>query len=108
MALAITAEQEQLVDAVSRFATRHAPIDKTGPVLELCKTVTAVVCAPQYTSNKGERRIVHTGVRNDGSSPEASSCSMRRSPRSRRSPMATAAAWLSAITGEGCRRSSSE
>jgi 3-oxochol-4-en-24-oyl-CoA dehydrogenase len=29
MALAITAEQEQLVDAVSRFATRHAPIDKT-------------------------------------------------------------------------------
>jgi len=27
--LAITAEQEQLVDAVSRFATRHAPIDKT-------------------------------------------------------------------------------
>jgi len=29
MALAITAEQQQLVDAVSRFATRHAPIDKT-------------------------------------------------------------------------------
>jgi 3-oxochol-4-en-24-oyl-CoA dehydrogenase len=29
MALAITAEQEQLVDAVGRFATRHAPIDKT-------------------------------------------------------------------------------
>lgn len=29
MALAITTEQEQLVDAVSRFATRHAPIDKT-------------------------------------------------------------------------------
>jgi 3-oxochol-4-en-24-oyl-CoA dehydrogenase len=29
MALAITAEQEQLVDAVSRFAARHAPIDKT-------------------------------------------------------------------------------
>src|ERR1700722_7523514 len=29
MALAIPAEQEQLVDAVSRFATRHAPIDKT-------------------------------------------------------------------------------
>src|SRR3954467_6470402 len=29
MALAITAEQEQLVDAVSRFAGRHAPIDKT-------------------------------------------------------------------------------
>lgn len=29
MALAITAEQEQLVDAVSRFAERHAPIDKT-------------------------------------------------------------------------------
>ena len=29
MALAITVEQEQLVDAVSRFATRHAPIDKT-------------------------------------------------------------------------------
>jgi alkylation response protein AidB-like acyl-CoA dehydrogenase len=29
MALAITAEQEQLVDAVSRFASRHAPIDKT-------------------------------------------------------------------------------
>jgi alkylation response protein AidB-like acyl-CoA dehydrogenase len=29
MALAITAEQEQLVDAVSRFATRHAPIDAT-------------------------------------------------------------------------------
>jgi len=29
MALAITVEQEQLVDAVSRFAARHAPIDKT-------------------------------------------------------------------------------
>src|SRR5690348_10952910 len=29
MALAITTEQEQLVDAVSRFAARHAPIDKT-------------------------------------------------------------------------------
>ncbi len=29
MALAITAEQEQLVDAVGRFAARHAPIDKT-------------------------------------------------------------------------------
>lgn len=29
MALAITAEQEQLVDAVNRFADRHAPIDKT-------------------------------------------------------------------------------
>src|SRR3984885_11807696 len=29
MALAITVEQEQLVDAVSRFATRHAPIAKT-------------------------------------------------------------------------------
>src|SRR6476661_11173508 len=29
MALAITAEQEHLVDAVSRFAARHAPIDKT-------------------------------------------------------------------------------
>src|ERR1700751_4624469 len=29
MAFAITAEQQQLVDAVSRFATRHAPIDKT-------------------------------------------------------------------------------
>ncbi|WP_123024231.1 acyl-CoA dehydrogenase [Mycolicibacterium stellerae] len=29
MALAISAEQEQLVDAVSRFADRHAPIDKT-------------------------------------------------------------------------------
>jgi alkylation response protein AidB-like acyl-CoA dehydrogenase len=29
MALAITAEQEQLVDAVSRFVIRHAPLDKT-------------------------------------------------------------------------------
>src|ERR1700744_2007912 len=29
MTLAITAEQEQLVDAVSRFASRHAPIDAT-------------------------------------------------------------------------------
>src|SRR3954471_7878283 len=29
MALAITAEQEHLVDAVSRFAGRHAPIDMT-------------------------------------------------------------------------------
>ena len=29
MALAITTEQEQLVDAVSQFAARHAPIDKT-------------------------------------------------------------------------------
>ena len=29
MTLAITVEQEQLVDAVSRFAARHAPIDKT-------------------------------------------------------------------------------
>ncbi|MDT5344839.1 MAG: hypothetical protein QOE52_4023, partial [Mycobacterium sp.] len=29
MTLAITVEQEQLVDAVSSFATRHAPIDET-------------------------------------------------------------------------------
>ena len=29
MTLAITVEQEQLVDAVNRFAARHAPIDKT-------------------------------------------------------------------------------
>src|SRR6201992_3036135 len=29
MALAITVEQEQLVDAVTRFAARHAPIDTT-------------------------------------------------------------------------------
>ena len=29
MVLAITAEQEQLAEAVSRFAARHAPIDKT-------------------------------------------------------------------------------
>src|ERR1700754_1647632 len=29
MVLAITTEQEQLADAVGRFATRHAPIDKT-------------------------------------------------------------------------------
>jgi alkylation response protein AidB-like acyl-CoA dehydrogenase len=29
MALAITSKQEQLVDSVSRFAARHAPIDKT-------------------------------------------------------------------------------
>lgn len=29
MALAITVEQEQLVDAVTRFAARHAPVDKT-------------------------------------------------------------------------------
>ena len=29
MALAVTAEQEQLVDTVTRFAARHAPIDKT-------------------------------------------------------------------------------
>src|ERR1700733_572506 len=29
MTLAITVEQEQLVDAVSRFANRHAPIDET-------------------------------------------------------------------------------
>jgi alkylation response protein AidB-like acyl-CoA dehydrogenase len=29
MALAITTEQEELVDAVDRFAVRHAPIDKT-------------------------------------------------------------------------------
>ena len=35
MALAITAEQEQLVDAVSRFAGRHAPIDKTRASVRL-------------------------------------------------------------------------
>ncbi|EPQ44802.1 Acyl-CoA dehydrogenase [Mycobacterium sp. 012931] len=29
MALAITAEQEQLAQAVAQFAARHAPIDKT-------------------------------------------------------------------------------
>src|SRR5579859_4158899 len=29
MVLAVTAEQEDLVDAVGRFASRHAPIDKT-------------------------------------------------------------------------------
>ncbi len=34
MALAITAEQEQLVDAVSRFASRHAPIDKTRAMFD--------------------------------------------------------------------------
>ena len=34
MTLAITAEQEQLVDAVSRFAARYAPIDKTRAAFE--------------------------------------------------------------------------
>ena len=29
MALAITTEQEQLADAVTQFAARHAPLDKT-------------------------------------------------------------------------------
>ncbi len=29
MALAITTEQEQLADAVTKFAARHAPLDKT-------------------------------------------------------------------------------
>ena len=29
MALAITTEQEQLADAVTKFAARHAPVDKT-------------------------------------------------------------------------------
>jgi alkylation response protein AidB-like acyl-CoA dehydrogenase len=29
MALAVTTEQQQLADAVSRFAARHAPVDKT-------------------------------------------------------------------------------
>ncbi|WP_428341941.1 acyl-CoA dehydrogenase family protein [Mycobacterium sp.] len=34
MTLAITVEQEQLVDAVSRFAARHAPIDQTRAAFE--------------------------------------------------------------------------
>ena len=29
MVLGVTAEQEDLIEAVSRFAARHAPIDKT-------------------------------------------------------------------------------
>jgi 3-oxochol-4-en-24-oyl-CoA dehydrogenase len=34
MVLAITAEQEHLVDATNRFAARHAPIDKTRAAFE--------------------------------------------------------------------------
>ncbi|OBJ55642.1 acyl-CoA dehydrogenase [Mycobacterium sp. 1423905.2] len=34
MVLAITAEQEALIDAVRRFASRHAPIDKTRSAFE--------------------------------------------------------------------------
>ena len=34
MALAITTEQEQLADAVTKFAARHAPIDKTRAALD--------------------------------------------------------------------------
>jgi len=34
MALAITTEQEQLVEAVTQFAARHAPIDKTRAALD--------------------------------------------------------------------------
>lgn len=29
MTIALTAEQQQLTDAIARFAARHAPIDKT-------------------------------------------------------------------------------
>lgn len=48
----------------------HAPVFKSGPVLEVCKSVTITGCVAQYTANKGERRILHTAVRNDGSAPE--------------------------------------
>ena len=34
MALAITTEQEQLADAVTKFAARHAPADKTRTAFE--------------------------------------------------------------------------
>lgn len=34
MALAVTTEQQQLADAVSRFAARHAPVDKTRASFE--------------------------------------------------------------------------
>src|SRR5689334_17621854 len=38
MALAITAEQEQLVESVDRFASRHAPIDKTRAAFDSIAT----------------------------------------------------------------------
>ncbi len=38
MTLAITVEQEQLVDAVSSFAARHAPIDKTRAAFDSIAT----------------------------------------------------------------------
>ncbi|MFA5862529.1 MAG: hypothetical protein WDA16_12625, partial [Candidatus Thermoplasmatota archaeon] len=48
----------------------HAPAFTTGPVIEVCKSITIKGCVSQYTADKGERRIVHAGVRNDGSTIE--------------------------------------
>jgi alkylation response protein AidB-like acyl-CoA dehydrogenase len=51
MTLAITAEQEQLVDAVRRFASRHAPIDQTRVAFSAIATGELPSWWPEFVAN---------------------------------------------------------
>jgi alkylation response protein AidB-like acyl-CoA dehydrogenase len=51
MTLAITAEQEQLVDAVRRFASRHAPIDQTRAAFSAIATGELPSWWPEFVAN---------------------------------------------------------
>ncbi|MDT5087585.1 MAG: hypothetical protein QOG47_292 [Mycobacterium sp.] len=51
MTLAITAEQEQLVDAVRRFASRHAPIDQTRAAFSAIATGELPSWWPEFVNN---------------------------------------------------------
>ena len=51
MTLAITAEQEQLVDAVNSFAARHAPIDKTRAAFGSIATGELPSWWPEFVGN---------------------------------------------------------
>lgn len=48
----------------------------TGGVVEVCSAISSSGCAPLYAAKKGERRIIYTGVRNDGNSVETATAVM--------------------------------
>ena len=48
ISMAITIEQEQLAEAVTQFAARHAPIDKTRAALDS-------IAAGEFRSLRGHR-----------------------------------------------------
>jgi hypothetical protein len=56
MTLAITAEQDQLVDAVRRFAARYAPIDKTRAAFGSIAAMPAAKTVPWPTPHVWSKR----------------------------------------------------